>query len=459
MDHHIFFEKATETGQDPFHYGTRNQPTVTGIVNYPNMSNTGPKEEGEASSLPQRCIFDENDMKSFVESPTKAELLKFVEAMGKSCASATAREYSYDPEDPLKNLPPAMACLHGALQEMVSWVDQIPPQTQSSVGIRFGNPSFKAWHEKLMERSESIIATILYARDDTELTPEAACQRGRDAAAGEPLPKGDSSVQQVSPYLHDSFGHAIRLDYGTGHESSFLVFLFILSKVKCMGALSMVTLKAVTLSIVHQYLKVTRRLQTDYNLEPAGSHGVWGLDDYHCLPFYFGACQLKGAMGSVSQELTEPSCISSDHILKEYRDTFLYFGCISYIRQLKRGVPFFESSPMLYDISQTVHTWEKVAGGLLRLYQGEVLHKRVVVQHFRFSKLFPCTWKPSRSESDLRAPKETFRKSTFENVAVTRAPWAKPVAGEAGIPVTRAPWAKPVADDTDLTTTRAPWAK
>ena len=151
---------------------------------------------------------------------------------------------------PLKNLPPAMACLHGALQEMVSWVDQIPPQTQSSVGIRFGNPSFKAWHERLTERSESIIATILYARDDADLTTEEACQRGREAAAGEPLPEGDSSVQQVSPYLHDSFGHAIRLDYGTGHESSFLVFLFILSKVKCMGALSMVTLKAVALSIV-----------------------------------------------------------------------------------------------------------------------------------------------------------------------------------------------------------------
>lgn len=337
------------------------------------------EEEGDQSaSLPRRCIFDETDMKSFVESPTKAELLKFVEAMGKSCASSTTQDYSYDPKNPLRNLSPAMACLHGALQEMVSWVDEIPPQTHNHARIRFGNPSFKAWHERLVERSESIITTILYARDEGTLTPEAACQRGRDAAAGEPQPKGDASVRQVSPYLHDSFGHAIRLDYGTGHESSFLVFLFILSKVKCIGrdgALSLVTLKATTLSIFHQYLRVTRRLQKDYNLEPAGSHGVWGLDDYHCLPFYFGACQLKGAAANgsslVSQELFEPSCISSEHILREHGDAFLYFGCISYIRDLKKGVPFFESSPMLYDISQTVHSWEKVAGGLLRMYQGE----------------------------------------------------------------------------------------
>ena len=74
--------------------------------------------------------------------------------------------------------------------------------------------------------------------------------------------------------------------------------------------------------------------------------------------------------------------------------------------EIKTRAPFFESSPMLYDISQTLPSWDRVARGLIRLYEGEVLHKRVVVQHLKFTKLFPCTWTPSRSERI--APTENY---------------------------------------------------
>jgi hypothetical protein len=42
------------------------------------------------------------------------------------------------------------------------------------------------------------------------------------------------------------------------------------------------------------------------------------------------------------------------------KDDYMYFGCIAFIKEVKHGVPFFESSPMLNDIS-AVPNWEKVS--------------------------------------------------------------------------------------------------
>jgi hypothetical protein len=398
-------------------------------------------EEQQQGELPRRCIFNDVDMKAFMESSSKKELLAMAEAMGKACASSDVARY--DPSQPLTDLTPAMACLYGSLEGTKRWVDDFPPA--SNEAVRFGNPSFRLWHQRLVQRSNSIITVILQSRDNSNLTIEDAYKLGQDASSGSIRPKGDKSIQQVSCYLHDAFGHSVRLDYGTGHESSFLTFLLVLSKVKCMGeSPSTKTLRAVTLTIFGQYLQVTRRLQTDYRLEPAGSHGVWGLDDYHCLPFFWGACQLQSS-GVSPQELLDPKCVNEEHTLKEYGDEYMYLGCIRYIRQLKSGVPFFESSPMLYDISQTLPSWDKVARGLLRLYQGEVLDKRQVVQHFLFGRLFPCSWAPSRSE--LVAPTETFRSvNNNDNNNNSNMP----------MPSTRAPWA--TNDGADLIATRAPWA-
>ena len=48
------------------------------------------------------------------------------------------------------------------------------------------------------------------------------------------------------------------------------------------------TLEPVGTLVVPKYLTLVRKLQIRYGLEPAGSHGMWSIDDYHLLPFVLG---------------------------------------------------------------------------------------------------------------------------------------------------------------------------
>jgi serine/threonine-protein phosphatase 2A activator len=70
-----------------------------------------------------------------------------------------------------------------------------------------------------------------------------------------------------------------------------------------------------------------------FRLEPAGSRGVWGLDDYTFLSFYWGAAQLVGHFS--------PNSVRDEKILKENSDDFLYFSSIKYIKEV-RNTPAFE---------------------------------------------------------------------------------------------------------------------
>ena len=121
------------------------------------------------------------------------------------------------------------------------------------------------------------------------------------------------------------------------------------------------------LLIPRSYLALIRRLIKTYTLEPAGSHGVWGLDDHSFLPYMFGSAQLAPPIvdaqhvpleGSTTNA-ADPGDVVKASVVERERNYNLYFGAIGFIFDVKKG-PFWEHSPMLYDISGVKAGWAKI---------------------------------------------------------------------------------------------------
>lgn len=80
-----------------------------------------------------------------------------------------------------------------------------------------------------------------------------------------------------------------------------------------------------------------------------------------------------------------PESIHQETALRE-SDDYMYFGCIKFIKEVKKGCSFAESSPMLNDIS-AVPSWEKVSQGLVKMYLAEVIGKHPVIKHLKFGSI------------------------------------------------------------------------
>ena len=281
----------------------------------------------------------------FVASPAYKEILDFIYAIQKKLKGMKKSAMP-----PTKN-----ECLL-QFDPLFEKLEQIflnnPPKKGDA---RFDDPVFKRFHDELSSKFTEIMnETILSPKD---------------------MPK--NIIIELKTYFLDSFGNQFRLDYGTGHELNFFCFLLILYKSR---VYSEEDFPYLIFKILFKYVLFVRKLQVDYMLEPAGARGVWGLDEYQFLPFIFGASQLIG-----NKEIT-PKSIKDDEVLLDYKDEYLYLDCVDHIKSVKKGATFPEYAPILYSITN-VKNWEKVASGLVKMYEDDVLKKVVIIQHFYFGSV------------------------------------------------------------------------
>ncbi|KAG0025454.1 Serine/threonine-protein phosphatase 2A activator 2 [Podila clonocystis] len=291
--------------------------------------------------VPRREILTKDDLELFHGSETYASLFEFLDKLNESVVGVVSTVECYQSE--------VVKGMLEVLDRVNDVSQQYPPETGHE--SRFGNPAFRKFYDQVS----------ISAPEWMELVQ---------------LPK--EAIPEVSKYFVECWGNRKRIDYGTGHEASFLAWLHCFDK---LGLIKEEDYKAVVIKVFFKYIEVMRNLQFAYWLEPAGSHGVWGLDDYHFLPFLFGAAQLRG------HKYIRPKSIHDNDIVSEFSKDYMYLSCVKFINSVKSASLRWHS-PMLDDIS-AVKTWDKVNSGMIKMYKAEVFGKLPIMQHFLFGSLLP----------------------------------------------------------------------
>ncbi|CAI6332472.1 unnamed protein product [Periconia digitata] len=420
---------------------------------------------GHQFKLPVKCIHDGSDVSFFLTSKAYTDIMTFLFQLNTSMFPrkiidqeqkvTSVKEWTL--EDPDVNFPSIVQNLSQLITTLDAIIDSTPPDPGPR---RFGNVSFRKWYAQVEEcipdlLNQHLPAEVLSSNPDSDIKPSV----------------------ELQAYLLGSFGSAQRLDYGTGHELSFVAFLGGLWK---LGAFPNSTdgssERAIVLGVIERYLQLIRRLILTYTLEPAGSHGVWGLDDHSFVSYIFGSAQFAPAISSPSEIVTEgslpdapnPADVAKANAVERERKRNMYFSAIGFIYDVKKG-PFWEHSPILFDVSGVKAGWAKINKGMLKMYNAEVLSKFPVVQHFPFGSLF--AWERDAAAEQIQASVHTSSQPRSSASARPQQPLRDAMAepsmsnvrgGPPPMSGTAAPWASsrapaPVPAGPNQPT-KAPWA-
>ena len=313
--------------------------------------------------VPTKRIHEVQDVSHFLTSRAYGDLMTFLLQLNRALFPQKVKTNDQNPEVRVwqlgmsrYNFSDTVKRLQRLLNQIEALIDEIPPDEGPR---RFGNVSFRKWYQRVESSASELLQDHL---------PSSSIKS---------TPSGSSIPEEILPYFLGSFGSAQRLDYGSGHELSFFAFLGCIWKLGGFENQPSASeapsfneddqSRGIVLGILADYFRLIRRLIKTYTLEPAGSHGVWGLDDHSFLPYIFGSAQNGPPISESDRTPTEgsrkgapnPADVAKASIVEQHRDQDLYFGAIGFIYDVKKG-PFWEHSPMLYDISGVQAGWGKI---------------------------------------------------------------------------------------------------
>lgn len=168
---------------------------------------------------PVKRINEGQDVSSFLTSKAYRDIGIFISQLNRAMCPRKAennRSIAFQLDSPITYSAPIKQ-LQQLLSNISAIIEEVPPDTGPR---RFGNVSFRKWYELLEERIGELLKTYLP-------------QNVLDYSA---VKSEESSVlHELTAYIMGGFGSAQRLDYGTGHELSFIAFIGCLWK---LGAFS-----------------------------------------------------------------------------------------------------------------------------------------------------------------------------------------------------------------------------
>lgn len=163
--------------------------------------------------VPVKKINEGHDVTAFLTSKAYGDIMTFVlqlnYAMFPSYAPSMTAGLGNDQTWELDNAITVFSNTVNRLRNLLADIENIIDETPPNPGPRrFGNISFRKWSEKVEDQSKVLLerhlpASTLRVRGISEMGPH----------------------DELTSYLLGSFGSSQRLDYGTGHELSFLAFL------------------------------------------------------------------------------------------------------------------------------------------------------------------------------------------------------------------------------------------